>query len=120
MSGWGVQLLGYQATKGMLESLRFEFGKDVVYVVGPTVEYAVYHELGTAKMQARPFARPAAERAQASIGKYVGKYAEEMEEDSIVKAVAVGVQEEMVKIVTRKGIVETGQLRNSISIAKVS
>jgi TP901-1 ORF40-like protein. len=33
-------------------------------VIGTEVPYAIYHELGTRKMVARPFAKPVAEKFQ--------------------------------------------------------
>jgi len=117
---WGARIIGLNDVLGVLENLTLAYDNNVVYVVGPTVHYAVYHELGTSKMEARPFAKPAAERVQHNVSNYVDRYATESSEQAILQAVAVGVQEEMVRIITEKGIVDTGAMRASVSIARVS
>lgn len=122
--GWGADLIGYRATVTALEALKFEFGDGAIFVVGPTVNYAVYHELGTAKMEARPFARPAAERVQANLSSKVEEYLEEpvttASEEAIVRSAALALESEMKRIVKDKDIWDTGTLHGSISVEKVS
>lgn len=45
----------------------FEQGRALVVEVGPTVEYAIFVEMGTYKMAARPFMRPALVGSQSEI-----------------------------------------------------
>jgi phage gpG-like protein len=121
---WGVTLTGLSQTIKALESLRFQFADGVTYVAGPTVEYAVFHELGTSKMKARPFARPAAERVQANPS-LAGQFVEansllEVNEEELVKATALAVEQEMVRTITRKGIIDTGTLRESVKTERVN
>ncbi|WP_089650093.1 HK97-gp10 family putative phage morphogenesis protein [Halobacterium hubeiense] len=115
---WGVTVTGLDAVTGLFEDLTVKLEGDTVYVVGPTVEYAVYHETGTSKMEARPFARPAAERVQANLDQYVSN-APEFSEEAIVQQVAVGVESEMKRIITQKELVDTGAMRASVTIQKV-
>lgn len=121
--GWGITTEGIGQTIGLLETLQFQAGEDATYIVGPTVSYAIYHELGTSNMEARPFARPAAERVQANLDSKVGQFLDggllESDEEAVVEAAALAVEAEMIRIITRKGIIDTGQLRNSVRIAKV-
>lgn len=67
MAGWGLKIFGMQKVRRMLENLSIEVGTDAVYVVGSSVEYAVYQELGTSRMEANPFLQPAAEDARQRI-----------------------------------------------------
>lgn len=124
MSGWGLSIIGLESTIEVLESLYFAFDDDVTYVAGPTVEYAVYVDQGTSKMEARPFARPAAERVQANLGIYIEEFLEgavlEADEDAIVRSAALAVESEMKRIITAKDAVDTGTMRASVSIEKVT
>jgi len=120
---WGTSLVGFAATLEAIQDLRFEFDDGVAYVVGPTVEYAVYVDQGTSKMEARPFVEPAAEQVQQNlmgeIGQFLDSDAADVAEDDIVKAAALAVQRNMQRIITQKGAVDTGTMRASVSIAKV-
>jgi hypothetical protein len=83
-----------------------------------------YHELGTSKMKARPFARPAAERVQANLESAIDQFLDvplvDADEDAVARAAALAVQREMQRIITRKDIIDTGTLRASVSIEKVN
>lgn len=48
------------ATSAMLNSTTAERVSDTEYLIGPTVDYAIYVALGTSKMPARPFHTDAA------------------------------------------------------------
>lgn len=125
MSGWGTTLVGHASTVSLLESLRFEFGDGgTIHVVGPTVRYSVFHELGTSKMKARPFAKPAAERVQANLDGAIDRFLDvplvDADEDAMARAAALAVQREMQRIITQKDIIDTGTMRSSVSIQKVS
>lgn len=121
---WGASVAGIGSTVRLLEALRFDFDDGAIYVVGPTVHYAVYHELGTSKMDARPFARPAAERVQANLDSAAGQFLDgdvvEASEDALVRSVALAVEAEMKRIVEAKGIWDTGALHGSISAERVN
>ena len=57
-----IEQLGLVDTGAMMNSVEMETRQDsqgAEALVGPTVEYAIYHELGTQHMDATPFARPA-------------------------------------------------------------
>lgn len=114
----GVSLSGFAAAEQALDAIRFEYEGDTVYVCGPTVNYAIYNELGTSKMDARPFARPAAERVQQNLG-MAERFVSGSGEAALVRAVALAVEDEMKRIVRQKGIYDTGTLHASISIQEV-
>lgn len=63
-----IQAVHAVDTGTMLNSTTAEKIGDLTYLVGPTVQYAVYVALGTSKMHARPFHIAAAKEmaAQAS------------------------------------------------------
>jgi len=122
--GWGLSVTGLDALLDAFEELRFRVVDDTVFVVAPTVEYAIYVDRGTAKMEGRPFARPAAERVQADpIGKARAIAAAQgidiSTTEGLLKALALAVEREMKLIITQKGAVDTGQLRASVGVEKV-
>lgn len=121
MSGWGVRIAGISAAQQAIKNVEVRYSGGAAYVVGPTAEYSVYVELGTSRMPARPFVRPAAERVQQNLRFYVDRFADDPEnEDAVLRAVAVGVQEEIQRVITEKGLIDTGNMRASVRIQKVS
>lgn len=123
-AGWGAQLIGYANAVDVLQAMQFRFSQDATYICGPTVGYGVFHELGTSKMEARPFAKPAAERVQADPEAHAQRVAATQgidisSEAGLVKAIAVAVQIEMQEIIEEKDIWETGALHGSVSIERV-
>jgi len=120
--GWGVQLTGLANTLDVFESLKVEWNDGAVYVAGPTVEYAAAQELGTESIEARPYMRPAAERVKSDPEKYAQLYGGASDlstEREYVKTLAIAVQNEGKKIADAKGVRDTGQLINSISIERI-
>lgn len=120
-----MSITGLGAAIDVLEDLKFSWSGDTLYVAGPTVEYAVYNELGTSKMKARPFMRPAAARVQADPVHHATQVAASQgidisSEEGFVKALALAVQNEGKRIADAKDIRDTGDLIASISIERVS
>lgn len=123
MSAWGIKASGIGSVMDLLENLQVGFDGSSAMVVGPTVEYAIYHERGTSKMQARPFMGPAARRVDANTGMYVKRMAASQgisldSEENIVRCAALAVQKEAQRLVEEKDIWEYGTLHGSISIRK--
>ncbi|WP_459191826.1 HK97-gp10 family putative phage morphogenesis protein [Halosimplex sp. J119] len=124
MSGWGTTIMGLDAVFDLFEEIKVQYDGGSVYVAGPTVDYAVHNELGTSKMEARPFMRPAAERVQADPERYAKQMASThgidiSTEEGLVKALALAVQDQGKRIADQKDIRDTGNLIASISIQKV-
>lgn len=125
MSGWGVSLGGFTATKQALEAISVEFDGATTYLAGPTVEYAIYQEKGTSSIEARPFVRPAAERVRTNMASEVRRISKSQgiplnSEGAMVRCAALAVQDRMKEIANRKKIRKSGNLINSIRIAEVS
>lgn len=125
MNGWGVSLSGLDAVTDVIEQIAVDFDGDAAYLVGPATSYAVYHELGTSKMEARPFMRPAAEKVQANLRTQIQKISKSQSiplnsERNIVRCAALAVEVEATKIATRKDIRESGDTIASIQAREVS
>jgi hypothetical protein len=124
MSGWGTSITGLATAIDVFESIKFQWSGGSVFVVGPTVSYAVHNELGTSKMEARPFMRPAAERVQSDPERFASEIAASQgidisTEEGFVRALALAVQNEAKRIANQKDVRDTGDLIASISIEKV-
>lgn len=124
MRGWGTTLTGFAGALDILEAIKLSWSGDVLYVAGPTVNYAVYQERGTSKLEARPFMKPAAERVKADPQKYATQIATSQgidisTEEGFVRALALAVQNEGKNIADKKDIRETGNLIASISIERI-
>lgn len=122
--GFGIQLLGFNALREVLEGLQTRFDGSTAYLVGPTVEYAVYQELGTSSQAARPFMRPALDRLRSNPAGEIKRVASSQGialagEAQIVRAAALAVEDHAKRIADAKGIRDTGTLINSIEARKV-
>ena len=122
---WGVSLAGFDAATDMFDQITTDFDGDATYIAGPTVDYAIHHEYGTSKMEARPFARPAAERVQTNTATEVRRISSSQgiplsSEENIIRCAALAVQDRMKRIADQKDIRDTGNLIASIRIEKVS
>jgi len=121
---WGLSLSGMDDAQGMLDDVNIQTSGEDVYVVGPTVHYAVYVDMGTSKMEARPFVKPAAEDVQMNLGHHLERHLTadflNASEEEILKAAALAVEKRMKEIITEKGAVDTGTMRASVSIEKVA
>lgn len=91
-----------------------EFAGRAEYVVGTNVEYAVYVEFGTSRMEAQPYLRPATKEVVSRKGDAIAAEAESAEE--VVKRLALEIE----GAAASKAPVDTGTLQASIKAEKVS
>lgn len=114
---WGITTSGIAATVELLEGTRAGWSEaaDAAYVVAPTVDYAVYQELGTSSIEARPFMRPAAARVNARPEAMIERYRSAAPAAGPIETLAIAVQNEAKQIADRKGVRDTGALINSIT-----
>jgi hypothetical protein len=107
-------------------SLREEFddriedwsGGGTVFV-GTAVEYSLFVEFGTSKMDARPFFRPAINDARTDTAGFLSRNTQTSinEIDSaerLVRTLALAVERRVKEIITQKGLIDTGTMRASI------
>jgi len=122
MASLALTVTGFDDVLGLFKDISTRFDGDTVYLVGPTVKYAVHVELGTSKMEARPFVRPAAERVQSDFGlvsQFVDGGVLEVGEAGLVEATALAVEAEIVRIITEKGLIDTGAMRASVTTVEM-
>lgn len=115
-----LELQGLEEALARLEELEGDVETLATYTVGTGVEYAVYLEFGTSKMDAKPFVRPTINeiRVQGVDGfiRHNTKTTVEAQEsvDDVIRILAFAVERRMKEIVTDKGLIDTGRLRASI------
>jgi len=109
---WGVRLLGFSNVLQGLKDIQVRLDDDAVYVVGSNVEYAIFVEMGTSRMEAQPYLFPAAREAERSIQRIAGD-ARGVEE--AVKKVALFIE----RRASENAPVDTGNLQASIRTEKV-
>lgn len=111
----GMELLGYHDTYQAFEQLS-DFAtelRDTVYVTGTNVEYSVYVEFGTSRMQAQPFLFPAARRVIRNPERYIGT---PESGDELIRQLALAIEREA----KQDAPVDTGRLQASIEAERVA
>jgi hypothetical protein len=120
MSDFSLGLDGLEARIEELEDLADDVQTVTTYTVGSGVEYAVYLEFGTSKMDAKPFFRPAINevRAQGVEGFVAHNTKTSVDAlpdiDAVIKVLALALERRVKEIVTEKGLIDTGTLRASV------
>jgi hypothetical protein len=103
-----------------LEDMQDEVGQSGTFFIGTAVEYAVYLEFGTSKMDPKPFFRPALAEARRDLSGFIRdnsrKTIEEIDSaDELARTIAFALERRVKQIITEKGLIETGTLRASVS-----
>jgi hypothetical protein len=119
MTDIDVDLSGMASLQETIDNLQDDIETTVTWVTGTAVEYAIYLEFGTRDMDPKPFVRPAARvyesNLEAAIAADTNTTLQAIDDaDQLVKVVAFGLERRIKKIITAKGLVETGTLRASV------
>jgi len=116
-----AEIEGFRRVLESLDDLEEDFGDDGAgWLVGTAVEYAIYLEFGTSDMDPKPFFRPVlAEVSTKGVRPFIAENSEyalgELDDiDSILAALALGIERRIKEIITRKSLIDTGTLRASI------
>jgi hypothetical protein len=113
-------LEGVEAAIEELEDLEDDVETITTYTVGTAVQYSLYLEFGTSKMDARPFFRPAINevRAQGVDGFIAHNTRTSVDAlndiDSVLRVLALALERRIKEIITQKSLIDTGTLRASI------
>lgn len=102
-----------------LDDLQEDVGQAGTHFVGTAVEYGVFLEFGTSKMDPKPFFRPALAAYRANLVRALEadtrKDIEDIDSaDELAQTVALGLERRIKRIITQKGLIETGTLRASV------
>ncbi|WP_436933692.1 hypothetical protein [Halovenus marina] len=119
MSDFGFDISGVRAQLEALKEERRDWMDSKTMQVGTAVEYSIYLEFGTSKMDAKPFFRPALVEAQRDLESFVadntGKSLRTIDSaDELVETIAFALERRVKEIITEKGLIDTGALRASV------
>ena len=120
MGDFDLALNGVRAAIDRLEEVEDDIETVGSFIVGTGVEYSVYLEFGTSKMDAKPFFRPALNevRAQGVDGfiRHNTRTSVSAQDDAsdVLRILALALERRVKEIITRKGLIDTGTLRASI------
>lgn len=120
MIDFSLDLDGLEAAINRLDELEDDVQTLTTYTVGSGVEYSVYLEFGTSKMDAKPFFRPAINEVRAQgvegfIAHNTGTSVDALPDiDAVIKVLALALERRIKEIITDKGLIDTGTLRASV------
>jgi hypothetical protein len=107
----GMSVTGVDDAIGAFRSFKTRFGEDVVYVTGTNVEYAVYVELGTSKMEAQPYLLRATREVMAAPEKHINSTTTA----GICRDLALAIE----RLAKKYAPVKSGNLKGSIQAERV-
>jgi len=107
-----ADLSGFDRLRQTLREEIADAETTVDYVVGSGVEYSVFLEFGTEDMDPKPFVRPAVDEVESRLS----QIADDADTaDELVTKVALALEREIKQTITRKGLIDTGTLRASVT-----
>lgn len=94
-------------------------GDDTTWHVGTAVEYSIFLEYGTSKMDPKPFFRPALAEAGRDLAAFVRDNSQKTLSQvdgpqELVRTIAFALERRVKEIITEKGLIDTGTLRASV------
>ena len=126
MSSFGMEIQGIDTQQRELREERDKWAQPSgTWVVGTAVEYSIYLEYGTSKMDPKPFFRPALAAYQANLEAAVAADTEKTLDqvdgpEELVRTIAFGLERRVKRIITQKGLIETGTMRASVKAVPTS
>lgn len=120
MTDLDLNIRGLDALEAELEERQARWASGGEWVVGTAVEYSVYLEYGTSRMDPKPFFRPALNEARwKGIPAFIDDHTRKDPDDitsaaELVKTLALALERRVKEIITIRGLVDTGTLRASV------
>jgi len=120
----GLEIDGLDDVFDELDQLQEDYTGGGRWVVGTAVNYSVFLEFGTSRMDARPFFRPALlEVRQAGVPDFIERNTRTTVDaidsaDELVAILARSIERRVKEIITKRGLVDTGALRASVLAVK--
>lgn len=119
MSEFDVQVSGLASIRQDIEDIEDDIEDPNNYYIGTGVEYSIYLEFGTSKMDAKPFFRPAVAEASRDPDSFIQRHENVSPEaiddiNTYLTVLALAIENRVKEIITKKGLVDTGTLRASV------
>lgn len=121
MADLSLDLEGVDALHEELNRLEEAWTGDSHWVVGTQVEYGIYLEYGTSKMDPKPFFRPALNELRWKgpadfLDDHTKTTVEEIDNAAeLIRKLALALERRIKQIIQTRGLIETGTLRWSIT-----
>jgi hypothetical protein len=126
MTSFDMDIKGLEEHQRELREERDRWDKPSgTWHVGTAVEYSLFLEFGTSKMDPKPFFRPALLEAQKDLSEFVRKNTRKTLQEvdgpqELVKTIAFALERRVKEIITEKGLIDTGTLRASVQAVPTS
>jgi len=120
VTDFDLTLDGVETVTESLDDLIDDVETLTPYTVGTGVEYALFLEFGTSKMDAKPFFRPAITEVRAQgVDGFIHRNTQTRvaaldDIDSVLRVLSLALERRIKEIITDKGLIDTGTLRASI------
>lgn len=100
-------------------------GDAPTWVVGTSVEYAIYVEFGTGERNPRPFFRPVLTEAQRDLSEFVAENTSKSlsqidDPEELTRTIALAMESRVKEVIERKGLIDTGTMRASVKAIRGS
>lgn len=116
----GVDIDGLEDVFSELDELQDDFSGGGQFIVGTAVEYSIFLEFGTSKMDPKPFFRPVLREVKSGgVPDFVEDNTNTTVEsvnsaEELVQTVAFAIERRIKEVITQKTLVDTGTLRASV------
>lgn len=124
MTSFEMDIQGLEEHLDEVESERDRWAEPSgTWAVGTAVNYSLFVEYGTSKMDARPFFRPALAEAERDLSAFVRDNTETSLQNidgpqELVKTIAFALERRIKQIITEKELIDTGALRASVAAVR--
>lgn len=115
-----VDTTGFTDAIEELKDLEEDLGRGGPWVVGTAVNYSVFLEFGTRKMDAKPVFRPVLAEVRAQgVEDFIDdnsrtSVGEIDDVGELVRVLAFALERRVKEVITKKGLIDTGTLRASV------
>ncbi|WP_226479165.1 hypothetical protein [Natrinema amylolyticum] len=124
MTSFDFDIKGLEEHQRQLREERDKWAGDGgKWHVGSAVNYAVYLEYGTSKMDPKPFFRPALAEAEQDLSAFVRDNTKKTVSQidgpkELVKTVAFALERRVKQIIKEKGLIDTNAMRASVATVR--
>jgi len=120
VADYSLDLDGVERAIEEVREMKDDVQTTAEFVVGTGVEYSIYLEFGTSKMDAKPFFQPVINEVRLQgVGGFISHNTQTTVEaidtlDKVLRVLVVAIERRVKEVITQKGLIDTGTLRASV------